>query len=57
MDLAAQVLDDIDVPFSWIGKLTPPEAGIRLRTDDGYVDLPQFAVDEVARYMTGPRDA
>jgi hydrogenase expression/formation protein HypE len=53
LDSAANVLDGIGVPFAWIGKLTPPDAGMRLRSGASEMDLPEFAVDEVARILAG----
>jgi hydrogenase maturation factor len=53
LDEAAVALDEAAVPFAWIGKLTPRDAGIKLRIEDHYVDLPSFVVDEVARLMAG----
>ena len=53
IEFATEALNVIGIPYSWIGKLTPLEAGIRMRIDDHFVDLPQFPVDEVARFMAG----
>jgi hydrogenase maturation factor len=53
IELATEALNVTGIPYSWIGKLTPPEAGIQMRIDDHFVDLPQFPVDEVARFMAG----
>lgn len=53
MARAETALDVVGIPYSWIGKLTPPENGIRMRTSEHYVDFPQFEVDEVARFMAG----
>ncbi len=53
LEVAESALHRVGVPFSWIGKLTPPEAGMRLRSGVTEQDLPEFAVDEVARILTG----
>ena len=34
-----------------IGRVTPPEEGLRLRTEEGVVDLPTFERDELARFF------
>lgn len=39
------------IPFAWIGKLTPFDAGFRVRTGDDYGDLPRYDSDEVARAL------
>jgi hydrogenase maturation factor len=53
MQDAEDALTSARIPFSWIGKLTPPETGMRLRSGNSEVDLPNFAVDEVARILAG----
>ena len=37
-----------------IGRITPPVEGLKLRTKAGVRDLPLFARDEVARFLSGP---
>ncbi len=39
-----------------IGRVTPPEEGLRLRTEEGVVDLPTFERDELARYFGASSD-
>ena len=34
-----------------IGRVTPPEQGLKIRTQDGVRDLPMFERDELARYL------
>jgi hypothetical protein len=41
------------VPFAWIGKLTEPDLGLRMRTGTTETELPEFAVDEAARLLAG----
>jgi hydrogenase maturation factor len=53
MQAAEDALQRAGVPFAWIGKLTPPQAGMRLRTGATETDLPEFIVDEVARILAG----
>jgi hydrogenase maturation factor len=53
MHEASAALDDEAIPYSWIGKLTPPVAGVTMRLDEHYENLPTFVVDELARLMTG----
>lgn len=55
MDDVRLALEAVDVPFSWIGKLTSPGSGVKMNEDGHYVDLPEFAVDEIARLLTAPR--
>ncbi|MCC6792595.1 MAG: AIR synthase family protein [Thermomicrobiales bacterium] len=51
MDIVEQVCSEQDIPFAWIGKITPPERGIILREGTREVDLPAFSTDEVARAL------
>jgi hydrogenase maturation factor len=51
MNAAEAALAAIGVPFAWIGKLTEPSAGFRLRDDATEEPLPEFAVDELARVL------
>lgn len=53
MPAAEAALAAIDVPFTWIGKLTPKATGFRMRRGTEDLELPEFAVDEVARLLTG----
>jgi hydrogenase expression/formation protein HypE len=48
---AERALEGIGVPFAWIGKLMPPESGIRLRSGLDEMNMPEFQVDEVARLL------
>jgi len=43
------------IPFAWIGKLSAPERGLRIRTLDGERDLPVFDTDEASRAMNEQR--
>lgn len=51
VDAAEVVMRRLGTPFAWIGKLTPPESGMRLRTGTSEQDLPEFSSDEVARVL------
>jgi hydrogenase expression/formation protein HypE len=53
MQAAEDSLARAGVPFAWIGKLTPPQNGMRLRTGATETALPEFTVDEVARLLAG----
>jgi hydrogenase maturation factor len=53
MQAAEESLTRLGVPFAWIGKLTPPETGMRIRTGTREADFPEFVVDEVARILAG----
>jgi hydrogenase expression/formation protein HypE len=53
MEAAEDALIAAGIPYAWIGKLTPPEAGMRVRTGMAESALPEFAVDEVARVLAG----
>lgn len=53
MTQAEDALAGTGTPFAWIGKLTPPESGMRLRSGGEEWNLPEFAVDEVARLLAG----
>ena len=44
-------LNDAEIPWSWIGKLTPPEFGYRLRDGSHDSDLPIFSTDEATRAL------
>jgi hydrogenase expression/formation protein HypE len=46
---------DKEIPFAWIGKLTAPDRGMRIRTAHGERDLPIFDTDEASRAMNEPR--
>ena len=52
IEQAENVLNAIGIPFSWIGKLTPAEFGFRMRAGAQELDLPDFATDEVARFLS-----
>ena len=47
-----KALAKIAVPARVIGRVTPKEQGVKLRTKEGLVDLPQFPRDELARYLS-----
>jgi hydrogenase expression/formation protein HypE len=51
METAERALQSVGIPFSWIGKLTDPAAGMRLRNGMTDEALPEFAVDELARVL------
>jgi hydrogenase expression/formation protein HypE len=51
MATAEEALQAIGLPFAWIGKLTDPAAGMRMREGATEVELPEFAVDELARVL------
>jgi hydrogenase maturation factor len=53
LEAAEDALIAAGIPFAWIGKLTPPGAGMRIRTGMAESALPEFAVDEVARVLAG----
>lgn len=40
-----------EIPFAWIGKITPQERGMVLRDGSEEIELPAFGTDEVARAM------
>jgi hydrogenase expression/formation protein HypE len=40
-----------DIPFAWIGKITPRDRGYLLREGSAEIELPAFNTDEVARAM------
>lgn len=46
-----QACRERDMPFAWIGKITPPERGIVLRDGNAEIELPAFSTDEVARAL------
>jgi hydrogenase expression/formation protein HypE len=50
---AEHALMPTGVPFAWIGKLTEPDLGLRMRTGTTETELPEFAVDEAARLLAG----
>ena len=50
-DEAERRLSDARIPWSWIGKLTPPEFGLRLREGSEERDLPLFSTDEATRAL------
>ena len=50
-DEAESRLDDAAIPWSWIGKLTPPEFGYRLRDGATEAELPNFSTDEATRAL------
>ena len=52
IEAAEAALYGAKVPFAWIGKLTPVESGLRMRSGSVEFDLPEFPVDEVARILT-----
>jgi len=39
------------IPAYEIGRVTPPEGGLRLRTEEGSTALPSFERDELARFL------
>ncbi|MBI4310811.1 MAG: hydrogenase expression/formation protein, partial [Chloroflexi bacterium] len=43
----------MDVTSAVIGRVTPKERGVRLVGEEGVRDMPQFARDELARYLSG----
>jgi hydrogenase expression/formation protein HypE len=51
MASAEEALQAIGLPFAWIGKLTDPAGGMRMREGATEVELPEFAVDELARVL------
>jgi len=53
LQAAEEALAEAGIPFAWIGKLTPPESGMRMRSGMAEADLPDFAVDEIARVFAG----
>jgi hydrogenase maturation factor len=53
MQAAEAALARAGVPFTWIGKLTPPQTGMRIRAGAAEANLPEFVVDEVARILAG----
>ena len=53
LQAAELALTSAGIPWAWIGKLTPAETGIRLRSGSAVQDLPEFTVDEVARILAG----
>jgi hydrogenase expression/formation protein HypE len=53
MQAAEDALSRAGVPFAWIGKLTPPETGLRIISGTTETILPEFTVDEVARLLAG----
>ena len=46
-------LADEGIPACDIGRITPPEDGLKLRSAEGVRDLPTFERDELARYLGG----
>lgn len=48
-DRVCSALNDAGILCRAIGRLTVPEAGMRIRTAAGWRDLPQFEVDEITR--------
>ena len=48
---AERRLTDGGISWSWIGKLTPPEFGLRLREGSDERDLPLFSTDEATRAL------
>jgi hydrogenase maturation factor len=53
MAAAEEALNSVEIPFSWIGKLTSAESGMVFRTGSIETSLPEFEVDEVARILAG----
>ena len=53
VDALASTLDGIGVPSAVLGRVTPPEEGIKMTRNGAEVDLPVFARDELARFL-GP---
>lgn len=47
-----EALSTIGVPARVIGRVTPKEQGVMLRTADGLLELPQYPRDELARYLS-----
>lgn len=45
-------LDEARIPWSWIGKLTPPEFGFQLRDGSNEVELTLFSTDEATRALS-----
>ena len=41
------------IPAFEIGRVTPPDEGLKMRTAKGLVDLPTFDRDELARFLSG----
>ena len=44
-------LEKEGIAASEIGRFTPPEDGLKLRTSQGVLDLPRFERDELARFF------
>jgi hydrogenase maturation factor len=55
-EAAERRLDEAGIAWSWIGKLTPPEFGLRLREGSDERDLPLFSTDEATRALAATAD-
>ena len=53
LEAAEDALVAAGIPFAWIGKLTTPGTGMRMRSGMTEIALPEFGVDEVARVFAG----
>jgi hydrogenase expression/formation protein HypE len=51
MDIVERACREHDIPFAWIGKITPPARGVVLRNGNEETDLPVFNTDEAARAL------
>ena len=51
MSVVEQACIENDIPFAWIGKITPRDRGFILRNDSHESELPVFNTDEVARAL------
>ena len=48
-----EALEDGGIAAYEIGRITPPEDGLKLRSSDGDRELPVFERDELARFLSG----
>jgi hydrogenase maturation factor len=51
VEAAEAALEAHNIPYAWIGKLTPTTKGFRMRRGIFDGPLPEFAIDEVARIL------
>jgi hydrogenase maturation factor len=51
MEAVERTCREHDMPFAWIGKVTPAERGMILREGNEETELPAFSTDEVARAL------
>jgi hydrogenase maturation factor HypE len=44
-------LEEAGVPAARIGRITPNERGVKIRSEGRIMDLPRFARDEIAKIL------